>query len=123
MSVNISDLVGHGVKVQGKEYRIVGVTAGDHYSDGGDTVFDVFDLSPYQFLELRNDGITGETVKQTYNADGVFKLRQGMNASGNAETIQTDATLHIRPDETFITGAPENREHYRLTLQEYGYGS
>ena len=123
VSVNISDLVGHGVKVQGKQYRIVGVTAGDHYADGGDTVFDVFDLSAYQFLELKNDGISGERIDQTYNADGVFKLRQGMNASGNTETIQTDATLHIRPDETFITDAPDNREHYRLTLQEYDYGN
>lgn len=122
MSVSISSLIGHGIKVQGKQYRISGVTAGDHYADGGDTVFDVFDLSAYQFLELKNDGISGETVDKTYNADGVFKLRQGLNAGDNAETIQTDATLHIRPDESFIADAPANREHYRLTLQEYLYG-
>lgn len=124
MSVDISNLVGHGIKVQGKEYRITGVTGGDRYADDDDTtVFDVFDLSAYQFLELKNDGISGEKVDKTYNAEGVFKLRQGMVSSDNAETIQTDATIHIRPTESFISGAPANREHYRLTLQEYPYGN
>lgn len=109
-------LIGNGVRVNGRDYEIVGVTGGDHYSDGAPEVFDVFDLSDYTYLQISRGGVVGNSIVATYNAQGVFKLRSGMIRGSNAENIQQGATLHIRPTESFISHAPVNREHYRLTL-------
>lgn len=111
-------------------------------------VFDVFDLSDYTFLEVSRGGVPGSIIKNEYGAEGVFKLRSGMNNTDGQETKQSDATLHIRPEESFITiaggivghgisvqgkdyqivgcTAGDNyetgeREHYRLTLQATDY--
>lgn len=106
------------------------------------TVFDVFTVSPYTFLEVTRSGVFGNTIASTVDAMGVFKLRDGMVNTDNEESRQSDATLHVRPSESFaqnnmvgngirkdgqdyeIVGSTGGdnfdtgvREHYRLTLQ------
>lgn len=111
-----STLIGHGIRVQGRDYEIVGMTGGDHYSEGGLEVFDVFDLSDYTFLQISRNSITGNRITATYSAQGVFKQRSGLVRGANSENVEQGATLHIRPTEPFVT-APSNREHLTLTLQ------
>ena len=113
-----SVLIGHGVRVNGRDYEIVAATGGDVYSSGGPTVFDVFDVSPYTFLELERSSITGNTIVASYEATGVFKLRTGFLRGESMENVEQGATLHIRPTEPFLSNVPSNREHYRLTLIE-----
>lgn len=121
--MELQGLVGHGVRVQGKDYEIVGVTGGDAYTMGGPTVFDVFDLSDYIFYEVSRGGVAGNVIVASYNAQGVFKLRSDFVRGENAETKESNATLHIRPSETFLAPKTPNREHYTLTLQETDYSN
>lgn len=111
-----------------------------------DTVFDVFEQVPYQFLEISRGGVYGNRITATHNANGVFKLRNEMVQVNNQEVRQSAATLHIHPDELFLSSidvgqgircqgqdyeiigqtAGDNydtgeREHYRLTLQNTDY--
>jgi hypothetical protein len=111
-----SILIGNGVRVNGRDYEIVGATGGDHYSAGGPEVFDVFDLSDYTYLEIARGGVVGNTITATYEAQGVFKLRTGLVRGENSENVEQGATLHIRPTESFLSNVPSNREHYTLTL-------
>lgn len=111
-----------------------------------DTVFDVMALTPYTFLQIVRGGIEGNTVSDQTEATGVFKFRGQMVRGENAETKESNATLHIRPDEPFIAFNDGNlvghgvlieaktyeiigatggqnydngvREHYTATLQE-----
>lgn len=111
-----SILVGNGVQVNGRDYEIIGVTGGDHYSEGGGEVFDYFDLSDYTYLAIDRSSITGNTITASYEAQGVFKLRTGLVRGENSENIEQGATLHIKPTESFLSNVPGNREHYTLTL-------
>lgn len=111
-----------------------------------DTVFDVFDEVPYEYLEVSRGGVYGNRVTATHSAYGVFKLRNEMVQVNNQEVRQSASTLHIHPDETFITsiavgngirvdgqdyeiiGQTGGRnfdtgelEHYTLTLQNTDY--
>lgn len=117
----LESLVGHGISCQGKDYEIVGVTGGDAYSIGGPEVFDVFDLSDYTFLKIERNTVTGNTIVDTVDAQGVFKLRSGLVRSENSENIEQGATLHIRPTENFLEPQIDNREHYTLTLIQTDY--
>jgi len=65
-------------------------------------VFDVFQETGYTFLQLNEGGILGNTVEATTDTTGIFKERDGMIQTNNMETRQSDATLHIHPDEPFI---------------------
>lgn len=109
-------LIGNGVRIGGRDYEIVGATGGDHFSDGGPTVFDVMDETPYTYLEISRGGVAGNTITSSYQATGIYKLRTGMIRGNNSENVEQGATLHIHPTESFITDAPSNREHYTLTL-------
>ena len=109
------------------------------------TVFDVFANIPYTFLLLGNT-VEGFGVVEQIQATGVFKLRNGMNVSNDQETKTSDATLHIKPAETFVStgltghgievqgrtyriiGTTEGvnfdtgvTEHWRVTLQERAF--
>jgi hypothetical protein len=116
-------------------------------------IFDAFELSPYTFLEVSRGGVYGNVITATHQAEGVFKLRNEMVMVNNQELKQSAATLHVRPDESFITNdlvgqgvSVEGQdyeiigqtggmnyedgelEHYTLTLQnsdfsEYSNGS
>lgn len=112
----LESLIGHGIRCQGKDYEIVGATGGDAYTMGGPTVFDVFDLSSYTFLEIERSGIKGNTIVRQVDAYGVFKLRSGFLRAQNSENTEQGATLHIRPSESFVESHTTNREHYTLTL-------
>lgn len=108
------------------------------------TVFEAFpnDLKEYTFLEISRGGVAGNTVVNQVVAQGIFKLRTGF-VDGVQEGKQSDARLHIKPDESFAdndlighgirigghdyeivsqTGGDNReagvREHYTLTLQE-----
>jgi len=109
-------LIGNGIRVNGRDYEIVGCTGGDHYSDGGPTVFDVFDTTEYQYLEISRGTIVGNEITATYSACGVYKLRTGLVRGQNSENVEQGATLHIKPTESFLSNVPSNREHYTLTL-------
>ena len=117
----LESLIGHGIRVQGKDYSIVGATGGDAYSMGGPDVFDVFDLSDYTFLEVERNTVTGNKILDTYEAQGVFKLRSGLQRTENSENLEQGATLKIRPTESFIEPHTPNREHYTLTLVPFDY--
>jgi hypothetical protein len=111
-----------------------------------ETVFDVFEQVPYQFLEVSRGGVYGNRITATHNAYGVFKLRNEMVQTNNQELHQSAATLHVHPDESFmssnvvgqgvrvagqdyeIVGQTGGRnfdtgelEHYTLTLQNTDY--
>ena len=109
-------LIGNGIRVNGRDYEVVGATGGDVYSEGGPTVFDVFDTTPYTYLQISRGGITGNSITGSYQADGVFKLRSGLIRAESSENAEQGATLHIRPTESFLSNVPSNREHYTLTL-------
>lgn len=109
-------------------------------------VFDVFDLTPYTFLEVTRGGVYGNVITASHEADGVFKLRNEMVQVNNQEVRQSAATLHVRPDEAFISSIAVGQgvrcmgqdyeiigqtggknyddgemEHYTLTLQNTDY--
>lgn len=65
-------------------------------------VFDVFDLTDYTFLQISRGGVAGNTVLSSTLAEGVFKLRSSMVRGENSETKESNATLHVRPDEPFL---------------------
>ena len=111
-----SILIGNGIRVNGRDYEIVGATGGDHYSEGGPTVFDVFNTTPYTYLAISRGGVVGNAISSTVSAEGVFKLRTGLLRGENSENVEQGATLHIRPTESFLENVPSNREHYTLTL-------
>lgn len=67
------------------------------------TVFDVFTSTPYIFLQVSRGTVVGDYVSSTFVTDGVFKLRTGFTKGDTEETATSDATLHIRPLESFIT--------------------
>ena len=112
-------------------------------------VFDLFDLTDYTFLQISRGGVLGNVIIAETSATGVFKLRSQMVRDENSETKESNATLHIRPDETFLTTNDNNlvghgvringkdyeiigqtggqnyhdgvMEHYTATLQETDY--
>lgn len=71
-------------------------------------VFDCFDLTAYTFLELSRGGVAGNTIVASYSADGVYKLRSDLTRNANNETKESNATLHIRPTESFLSGLGGN---------------
>lgn len=117
------------------------------------TVFDLFQQQAYTFLEVSRGGVYGNQITDSHDAMGVFKLRNDMVQVNNQELRQSAATLHVKPDESFIsslavgqgirTGGQDYEiigqtggmnyqtgqiEHYTLTLQvtdysEYAEGS
>lgn len=109
-------LIGNGIRVNGRDYEIMGVTGGDVYSDGGPSVFDVFDTIDYSYLEIDRGSAAGNEIVAIHPANGIFKLRTGVTRAQSSETYQDGATLHMRPTEEFLSNVPNNREHYRLTL-------
>lgn len=68
-----------------------------------DTVFDHFEVTPYEFLSIKRGTVLGNVIEESFEATGVFKLRNGIISVTNQESHQSDATLHIRPSESFAT--------------------
>lgn len=74
-------------------------------------VFTSFRTTPYTFLALGQGGIYGNTIIQTYDADGVFKLRRGITQGVDIQNPTSTATLHIRPTETFLDAYSDLEGH------------
>ena len=85
------------------------------------TVFDVFDLSPYTFLEISRGTVAGDMITSQTQADGVFKLRTGFVSADNQETRQSDATLHIKPSESFLAINDGNLVGHGIRVQGKDY--
>jgi hypothetical protein len=110
------------------------------------TVFDVNTLTPYIFLTVSRGGVYGNVINTTYLSEGVFKLRNEQVMVNNQEVRQSAATLHVRPEETFLSSSVVGQgitcmgqdyeiigqtggmnydtgemEHYTLTLQVTDY--
>lgn len=64
-------------------------------------IFTLFANTPYTFLVI-DQTVAGNTVSATFEAEGIFKLRAGMVQVDNVEQVAGDATLHIKPDETYL---------------------
>lgn len=73
-----------------------------------DTVFDLFDSVPYQFLKIERGTVRGNRITEAYDAEGIFKRRNDMIQVNNQELRQAAATLHIHPDEPFIADITVN---------------
>lgn len=95
-------------------------------------VFANFASTPYTFLELHRGGVLGNTIKDETDAMGVFKERDGQNLFNQTMTTEdSDATLHIRPDEPFLAtlnynlvdhGIRHSGQDYRIIGQTTGRG-
>jgi len=71
-------------------------------------VFSVFQSTVFTFLELNEGGILGNTVKSQSTSTGIFKERNGMAQNNNMETVQSDATMHIRPSDSYLASVAYN---------------
>ena len=61
-------------------------------------MIDNFAQTEYKFLEIDNG-----LVKNEYTAYGVFKERTGISNDGRHESHDVSSTLHIYPNEPFIS--------------------
>lgn len=92
-------------------------------------IFSSFKTVPYTFSALGQGGIYGNSVIQSFNAEGVFKLRRGITDTSYGETPTSTATLHIKPSETFVStykpleghGITVNGNTYRIVGYTEGY--
>lgn len=84
-------------------------------------VFDVFKTTDYVFLQIERGTVAGDMIVAQTAANGVFKLRTGMNNDGRQETRESDATLHIRPSESFITANDGNLNGHGIRVEGKDY--
>lgn len=64
-------------------------------------IFRLFTNTAYTFLKIVQV-VEGNKVETEYEAVGVFKLRDNMTASDDLEISTGNATIHIKPNETFL---------------------
>lgn len=84
-------------------------------------VFDLFDLTDYTFLQISRGGVLGNVIIAETSATGVFKLRSQIVRGENTEGKESNATLHIRPDETFLTTNDNNLVGHGVRINERDY--
>lgn len=63
------------------------------------TVFDVFQETPYTYLEISRGEILGNVITKETNFMGIFKQRESQETANNIELFQSSATLHAHPDD------------------------
>lgn len=86
------------------------------------TVFDIFEETPYIFLQLGKGGILGDTIVKRTSATGVFKERDGQTQfNQNMATADSDATLHVRPSEPFVKTIDRNLVGHGIKHQNQDY--
>ena len=93
------------------------------------TVFDLFTSDNYEYLQVERGMVEGNRITKTIPHEGVFKLRSGMtqsargsSMSADREVEQSDATLHVHPedydgispDELVGNGIRYNGVNYRI---------
>ena len=66
-----------------------------------ETVFDVFQQTSYDYLEVARGGIAGNSIVKREGLWGVFKLRSGSGDSPRSEmeVRNSTATLHAHPED------------------------
>lgn len=69
---------------------------------GGTMIFDLFDLTDYTFLQLESK-TGGNQIVEEWDTNGVVKLRDGLAQSDGTEAYESTSSVHIRPDEPFLT--------------------
>lgn len=84
-------------------------------------VFEVFTTTNYTFLRL-DSNVRGNYIAQEYEANGVVKLRDSMTQTDNMETFSSDSSVHIRPEESFISDVGANLVGHGLRLSQDGNG-
>lgn len=82
-------------------------------------VFSLFTTDNYTFLQLASGSGGNKVVKET-EANGVVKLRDGMVQVDNIETKDSDASVHIRPSETFLAEVANQLVGHGLRITKNG---
>lgn len=82
-------------------------------------VFSAFTTDNYTFLQLDSGAGGNKIVKET-TANGVVKLRDGMAQVDNVETKNSDASVHIRPGETFLAEVNNSLVGHGIRLTKNG---
>lgn len=86
------------------------------------TVFDHFTSTPYTFLELSRGGVLGDTIKSQTQAMGIFKERDGrVQFNANSDTVDSSATLHVKPSEPFVASLSDNLVGHGVSHQGQDY--
>lgn len=111
------------------------------------TVFDLFREVEMEFLTISRGDVYGNRIIDEKPIMGIFKDKSGMNSMANQETRESNATVHVHPEdftddipeivgngirykgkEYSIIGATEGRnfdtnevEHIKLTLERANY--
>lgn len=63
------------------------------------TVFDVFQETPYTYLEISRGEILGNVIDKETDFMGIFKQRENQETMNNMELFQSSATLHVHPED------------------------
>jgi hypothetical protein len=83
-------------------------------------MFDLFTNTSYTFLTLAQGGVLGNTETESEPADGILKVRAGLTSGANSELEQSDATLHIKPSEPFISAVGGNLVGHGIRASKNG---
>lgn len=84
------------------------------------TVFDLFQSKPFVFLEIARGTVRGNVIAAEHQASGLFKLRNRAVALENTEVADGNATMHVKPDEPFISTSKNLVGHgIRIYGKEY----
>lgn len=82
-------------------------------------VFTLFTTDNYTFLQLDSGSGGNKIVKETL-ANGVVKLRDGMVQVDNVETKDSDASVHIRPSESFLADVGSQLVGHGMRISKNG---
>ncbi|MBP5724225.1 MAG: hypothetical protein J6X18_11730 [Bacteroidales bacterium] len=63
------------------------------------TVFDVFQETPYTYLEISRGEVFGNIITKETEHMGIFKQRESQETLNNIELFQSSATLHVHPED------------------------
>lgn len=83
------------------------------------TIFDLFTPTNYTFLQLES-GIGGNRVVSETETTGIVKLRDGMIQVDNMETREATSTIHVRPNEPFLTTLNGNLVGHGVRCEKNG---
>jgi len=84
-------------------------------------VFALFVSQPYTFLTISRGTVEGDVITAQTEATGVFKLRTGFTKGDTAETSTSDASLHVRPSESFISANNGNLVGHGIVAEGKSY--
>lgn len=82
------------------------------------SAFDFFVTQDYTFLQLDSE-TGGNRVIQEFSANGIVKIREGMQQDVNSEAYTSDSTIHIRPYEPFVELLDANLIGHGIRVTNY----